>query len=157
MSRQGNKAEGVFGVFRFYARLTYCLRGLIFGPCTSFFSTVSVPPTSSGVLPNSHSPLVRDNASSSLWDEVVHNATAIRSRAPVSMLPVSLSLRYLCVFFYLSNEPSFSLFFPFYLLFFSFPRFFPFLSSSFLFSIFSPLSSFRDHGTRCSMGQTGGR
>lgn len=113
---------------------------------TRFFSrgspaspSVSVPPTSSGVLPNVFNARTRDNASFSLRDKAMHNATAIRSRAPVSGI-------YLCP----SIESRLSFYLPCLALFFPFSFFF-----SPLFLRFCLLFPFRAYETRCSMGQTG--
>lgn len=83
---------------------------------TRFFSrgspaspSVSVPPTSSGVLPNVFNARTRDNASFSLRDKAMHNATAIRSRAPVSGICLCPSIESR-LSFYLS---CLALFFPF--------------------------------------------
>lgn len=99
---------------------------------TRFFSrgspvspSVSVPPTSSGVLPNVFNARTRDNASFSLRDKAMHNATAIRSRAPVSGICLCPSIESIesLLSFYLS---CLALFFPFS--FFFSPLFLRFLS-----------------------------
>lgn len=115
---------------------------------TRFFSrgspvspSVSVPPTSSGVLPNVFNARTRDNASFSLRDKAMHNATAIRSRAPVSGICLCPSIESIesLLSFYLS---CLTLFFPFSFFF------------SPLFLRFCLLFPFRAYETRCSMGQT---
>ena len=65
-----------------------------------------------------YSTLVRDNASSSLRDKAMHNATAIRSRAPVSGYSASVPLSATRFLFLTFPLPSPLFFFPLFSFFF---------------------------------------
>ena len=149
-SRERNKKQRACLVFPFLWTLDPLSQGFNFWPlraAPSFFSVFRFLPRHRESC-QTYSTLVRDNASSSLRDKAMHNATAIRSRAPVSGYSASVPLSATRFLFLTFPLPSPLFFFPPFFFFF----FLPFLLCSSIY--FSPLFIQSSVEHVCSMGQT---